>query len=157
MHWSYLEDSDKVKPANQGALAVKKTLWKKVHADSGPLLTPITAGSPIRVGDEVVVRLEVTSDRDLEFVHIKDGRPACLEPGIALSGYKWSGDAGYYETVRDTATHRFLAFLPKGVHVFEFSARADRRGVCRSGLSEIRCLYAPEFAAHAEAPVVTVE
>lgn len=157
VHWSYLEDAAKVKPANQGALNVVKTLWKKTRDAQGVRLTPITADSPVRVGDEVVVRLEVTNDRDLQFVHIKDTRPSCLEPGIALSGYKWSSELGYYEAVRDTATHRFVESMPKGTHVFEFSARADRKGVCGAGLSEVRCMYAPEFAAHAGAPELRVE
>lgn len=156
VHWSYLEDSAKVKPASQGALSVKKTLWKKILTTEGPQLLPVV-GTRVNVGDELVVRLEVTSDRDLQFVHIKDGRPACLEPGVSLSGHRWSGGLGYYETVRDTATHRFVEHLPRGTHVFEFSARADRRGECRSGLSEVRCMYAPEFSAHGEAPIVTVE
>lgn len=156
VHWSYLEDAGKVKEANQSALSVKKTLWKKVLTKEGPQLIPVS-GNRVAVGDELVVRLEVTNDRDLEFVHIKDGRPSCVEPGIALSGYKWTGGLGYYEAVRDTATHRFVEFMPKGTHVFEFAARADRRGVCGSGLSEVRCMYAPEFAAHGGAPAVTVE
>ncbi len=156
VHWSYMEDSAKVKSANQGALSVKKTLWKKILTTDGPQLLPVS-GNRVSVGDELVVRLEVTADRDLQFVHIKDGRPACVEPGVSLSGYRWSGALGYYETVRDTATHRFVEHMPKGTHVFEFSARADRRGECRSGLSEVRCMYAPEFAAHGEAPVVSVE
>ena len=157
VHWSYLEDPAKVKPANQGAITVVKTLWKKTATPDGPKLVAITAGAPVRVGDEVVVRLEVTNDRALEFVHIKDTRPACLEPGIAVSGYRWTSDVGYYEAVRDTATHRFVESLPKGTHVFEFTARADRRGVCGAGLSEVRCLYAPEFEAHAGAGAITVE
>jgi uncharacterized protein YfaS (alpha-2-macroglobulin family) len=155
-HWSYLEDAGKVKDSNQAALSVKKTLWKKVITKTGPQLLPVS-GNKVNVGDELVVRLEVTNDRDLEFVHIKDGRPACVEPGIVISGYKWTTGLGYYETVRDTATHRFVESMPKGTHVFEFSARADRRGVCGAGLSEVRCMYAPEFAAHGGAPAVTVE
>lgn len=156
VHWSYLEDVSKVKDANQGALALKKTLWKKIITKAGPELVSLE-GRKVEVGDEIVVRLEVTADRDLDFVHIKDTRPSCVEPGVALSGYRWNGGLGYYETVRDTATHRFVEHLPKGTHVFEFSARAAQRGVCSAGLSEVRCMYAPEFAAHAGAPVVTVE
>lgn len=156
VHWSYLEDAGKVKASEQSALTLKKTLWKKIITKAGPELVSLE-GRKVEVGDELVVRLEVTADRDLDFVHIKDTRPSCVEPGVALSGYRWNGGLGYYETVRDTATHRFVEHLPKGTHVFEFSARAAQRGVCGAGLSEVRCMYAPEFAAHAGAPVVTVE
>ncbi len=156
VHWSYLEDAGKVKEADSSALSVKKTLWKKVLTKTGPQLVPVSENR-VAVGDELVIRLEVTNDRDLDFVHIKDGRPSCVEPGVTLSGYRWTGGIGYYETVRDTATHRFVEHLPKGTHVFEFSARADRRGVCSAGLSEVRCLYAPDFAAHAGAPAIRVE
>lgn len=155
-HWSYFEDAAKVKPSAGTGLVVKQQLFKKLLTVNGPELMPLADGRAA-VGDEVVVRVTLTADRDLDFVHLKTARPASLEPGVVTSGYRWGGALSWYEAVRDTATDRFIEHLPAGTHVFEFSARADRRGVCRGGITEARCLYAPDFAAHTEAPTLTTE
>jgi hypothetical protein len=34
----------------------------------------------------------------------------------------------YYETTRDTASHFFIHYLPKGTYVFEYPARIQHRG-----------------------------
>jgi hypothetical protein len=39
-----------------------------------------------------------------------------------------------HETGRDTASHFFIEFLPKGAYQF--------------GFAEIQCLYAPKFNSH---------
>jgi uncharacterized protein YfaS (alpha-2-macroglobulin family) len=39
-------------------------------------------------------------------------------------------------------------FLPKGVYVFEYSARVVHKGRYQSGMAEIQCMYAPEFNSH---------
>jgi uncharacterized protein YfaS (alpha-2-macroglobulin family) len=38
--------------------------------------------------------------------------------------------------------------LPKGTHVFEYRLRAAQSGDFSGGLSQIQCLYAPEFTSH---------
>lgn len=44
----------------------------------GPVLRPLSG--PVAVGDELIVRLELTTDRDLEFVHLKDARGSGTRP-----------------------------------------------------------------------------
>jgi hypothetical protein len=155
VHWQYLEDAEKVTAAAGGPLTVRKQLLVRVAGEKGPELRAV-AGK-VRVGDEVVVRVEVRSDRELEFVHLKDERPASCEPTGVLSGWREQGGVGYYESTRDTAVHYFIESLPKGVHVFEYSVRVQQRGACRSGLAMVESLYAPEFRSHGVAGVLEAE
>ena len=148
VHWQYLEDISKVTAYAGTPLKLRKTLYVKSNTASGPALTPVTG--PVRVGDELVVRIELRSDRDMEYVHLKDQRGSGTEPVNTLSHYKYQDGLAYYETTRDTASHFFIDYLPKGVYVFEYSTRVQLRGEYQTGVAEIQCMYAPEFNSHSE-------
>lgn len=147
-HWSYFEDIAKVTPHEGTALKVEKKLFRRTLTASGPVISPLGDGEAWSVGDEVVVRIILKSDRDMEFVHLKDNRGSGTEPVNVLSAYKFRDGLGYYETTRDTASHFFLEYLPKGVYVFEYSLRVQHRGSYPAGHASIQCLYAPEFGSH---------
>ena len=36
----------------------------------------------------------------MEYVHMKDMRAACMEPVNVISGYKYQGGLGYYESTK---------------------------------------------------------
>ncbi|SMB96829.1 conserved hypothetical protein [Hymenobacter roseosalivarius DSM 11622] len=112
------------------------------------MLEPLTAAAPLRVGEALIVRLTLRTDRALEYVHLKDQRAAGLELISQVSGYRYQGGLGYYESPRDAATNFFIGSLPKGTHVFEYRLRAAQSGDFSGGLSQIQCLYAPEFTSH---------
>ena len=147
--WQYLEDISKVSPAATAeGLTLKKRLFVKTNAAQGQSLVPMQG--PVAVGDELVVRIELKVDRDLEFVHLKDQRGSGTEPVSVLSGYRYQDGTGYYESTRDTATHFFFDSLRRGVYVFEYSTRVQLAGHYETGLAEVQCMYAPEFNAHSE-------
>ena len=148
VHWQYLEDMAKVTPHEGTPLLLKKALFTKETGKKGQVLKPVTG--PLAVGDELVVRLELRTDRDMEFVHLKDQRGSGTEPVNVLSGYKYQDGLGYYESTRDTASHFFIEYLPKGTYVFEYSTRVQLKGSYQTGIAEIQCMYAPEFNSHSE-------
>ena len=148
VHWQYLEDMTKITPYAGTPLQLKKTLFTKVNTVKGPTLQPVQG--PLRVGDELVVRIELRVDRDMEYVHLKDQRGSGTEPVNVLSRYRYQDGLAYYETTRETASHFFMDYLPKGVYVFEYSTRVQHRGSYQTGLASIQCLYAPEFNSHSE-------
>ena len=84
----------------------------------------------------------------MEFVHLKDMRPSGCEPRNVLSGYRYQGGLGYYESTRDLATHFFIDYLPRGTYVLEYPLAATHRGDMSFGISNLQCMYAPEFASH---------
>ena len=148
VHWQYLEDIGKVTPYAGTPLKLRKTLYVKTNTSHGPELQAVAG--PVRVGDELVTRIELRVDRDMEFVHLKDQRGSGAEPINVLSGYQYQDGLAYYESTRDTASHFFIDYLPKGVYVFEYSARVQLRGRFQSGVASIQCLYAPAFNSHSE-------
>ena len=155
VHWQYLEDVAKIIPHDDTPLQLEKTLYTKKNTESGPVLFPVE--ETLAVGDELVVRLELRVDRDMEYVHLKDQRGSGTEPVAALSRYRYQDGLGYYESVRDTATHFFMAYVRKGVYVFEYSTRVQLKGQYQSGIASIQCLYAPEFNSHSQSFQLTVQ
>ena len=67
-----------------------------------------------------------------------------------LSRYRYQDGLAYYESTRDTASHFFIDYLPKGVYVFEYPVRIQLKGRYQTGIAEIQCMYAPEFNSHSE-------
>ena len=154
VHWQYLEDMSKVTPYAGTPLKLKKTLFTKVATARGQVLEPVKG--PLGVGDELVVRVELRVDRDMEYVHLKDERGSGTEPVNVLSGYRYQDGLAYYESTRDTASHFFIDYLPKGTYVFEYSTRVQLRGQYQTGVASIQCMYAPEFNSHSESIALTV-
>jgi uncharacterized protein YfaS (alpha-2-macroglobulin family) len=155
VHWQYFESVEKV-PAHEGTpLEIKKDLYVKRDSRKGPVLHRVRKAN-LRVGDEVVVRLELRSDRDMEFVHLKDDRGSGLEPVEVLSQYRWQDGLGYYEATKDTATHFYIDRLPKGTYVFEYSLRVQHRGQYQGGIAHVECMYAPEFNSHSASALLEV-
>jgi len=155
LYWQYFENLDKV-TAHDSPLKISKQLFIKKNTDSGPVLEAIGPDNPVTVGQQLVVRVELRTDRDLEYVHLKDMRAAGFEPVNTLSGYRWNGGLGYYENTRDAATNFFFSWLPKGTWVFEYPLTVALQGEFSNGVTSVQCMYAPEFAAHSEGIRVTV-
>lgn len=155
LHWQYLEDMSKITPYEGTPLVVRKQLYTKQYTDKGPQLQPL--GEAVQVGDELVVRIVVRVDRDMEYVHLKDHRGSGTEPVNVLSQYKYQDGLAYYESTRDTASHFFIDYLPKGTYVFEYSARVVHKGRYQTGMASIQCMYAPEFNSHSESLTLTVQ
>jgi uncharacterized protein YfaS (alpha-2-macroglobulin family) len=155
VNWQYLEDMSKVTPYEGTPLKLKKTLFLKTASSGGLVLEPIRG--TVGVGDELVVRLELRVDRDMEYVHLKDQRGSGTEPVNVLSRYRYQDGLAYYESTRDTASHFFIDYLPKGTYVFEYSTRVQLRGEYQTGIAQIQCLYAPEFNSHSESYVLRVK
>jgi uncharacterized protein YfaS (alpha-2-macroglobulin family) len=155
VHWQYLEDMTKVTGYDGTPLKLTKQLYTKQHSKKGPVLAPVEG--PVAVGDELVVRVTLRTDRDMEYVHLKDYRGSGTEPVNVLSQYKYQDGLAYYESTRDTASHFFIDYLPKGVYVFEYSVRVQLKGQYQTGFASIQCMYAPEFNSHSESLMVTVQ
>ena len=147
LYWQYFEEMDKVTPATT-SLSLERQLYREIQSTGGPQLVALSAAAPLTVGDVLVVRLVLRTDRALEYVQLKDQRAAGLEPFSQRSSYHYQNGLGYYESPRDAATNFFMSAVPRGTHVFEYRLSAAQAGDFSGGLSELQCLYAPEFGAH---------
>lgn len=155
VHWQYLEDVSKVTAHTATPLTLKKTLFVKSASAKGQELRPVMGS--VAVGDELMVRIELRTDRDMEYLHLKDQRGSGTEPVNVISRYKRQDGLAYYESTRDAASHFFIDYLPKGTYVFEYSTRVQLKGRYQSGLAEIQCMYAPEFNSHSESIAIEVQ
>jgi uncharacterized protein YfaS (alpha-2-macroglobulin family) len=111
----------------------------------------------LSIGDKIKIRIELRVDRDMEYVMMKDLRASAFEPVNVLSGYKWQGGLGYYESTKDVGTHFFFSYLRKGTYVFEYPVLVTHAGNFSNGITTIQSMYAPEFSAHSEGVRVKVE
>ena len=155
VHWQYLEDVSKIEPYEGTPLTLKKSLYIKKNTEKGPVISEVKG--PVEVGDELVMRVEIRVDRAMEYVHLKDYRGSGTEPVNVLSRYKYQDGLAYYESTKDTASHFFIDYLPRGTYVFEYSVRVQHRGVYETGIAELQCMYAPEFNSHSGSVEITVE
>lgn len=156
-YWQHFEPMDAVGQSGRGNLNVKKTLFRQRDTPAGPVLEPITAKSPLKPGDLLSVRVVLTTDRVMEYVHLKDGRASGFEPVAALSGTKYQNGLSYYEAPRDASTDFFIEQLPIGTHMFEYKLRVVHAGDFGTGVATVQCFYAPEFAAHSNGGRVQVD
>ncbi|MCX7550733.1 alpha-2-macroglobulin family protein [Xanthomarina sp. F2636L] len=155
LYWQYFEDLDKITSA-ETPLTLKKKLFLKTNTDLGEEISEITENTELEIGDLVRVRIELSSDRAMEFLHMKDMRASGLEPVNVLSQYKWQDGLGYYESTKDAATNFFFDYLPKGVYVFEYDLRVTNSGNMSNGITTIQSMYAPEFSSHSEGVRISV-
>ncbi len=149
LYWQYFENLDKITTA-ETPLKLNKKLFLKVNSDSGKELKEITDKTALKVGDLITVRIELRSDRNMEFIHMKDMRASGVEPISVLSKYKWQDNLGYYESTKDAATNFFFDRLPKGIYVFEYDVRVNNAGNFSNGITTIQSMYAPEFSSHSK-------
>lgn len=156
VYWQYFEDLDKITP-HETPLSLKKDLFKVIQTASGPVIEPITTSSPLQPGDKIRVRVELRSDRDMEYLHLKDMRASGFEPVNVFSGYRWQDGLSYYESTKDASTNFFIEYLRKGTYVFEYDLIASHAGDFSNGISSIQCMYAPEFTSHSEGVRVKIE
>ncbi|MGF2411994.1 MAG: alpha-2-macroglobulin family protein [Ferruginibacter sp.] len=156
VYWQYFEDLDKITSA-ETPLKLKKQLFIERNSDKGPVLEALADGAALKVGDKVKVRIELKVDRDMEYVHMKDMRAACMEPVNVISQYKYQGGLGYYESTKDASTNFFFGWLNRGTYVFEYPMFVTHAGNFSNGISTIQCMYAPEFTSHSEGIRVSVE
>ncbi|HEX9511392.1 MAG TPA: alpha-2-macroglobulin family protein [Puia sp.] len=159
VYWQYFENLDRITPpgGSRAPLRLVKKIFVERNTDRGPVLEPVAENGTLHVGDKVKVRIELQVDRDLEYVHMKDMRASCMEPVNVLSGYKWQGGLGYYESTKDVSTDFFFSRLSRGTYIFEYPLFVGQVGNFSNGITGIECMYAPEFSFHSEGIRVNVE
>jgi uncharacterized protein YfaS (alpha-2-macroglobulin family) len=156
LYLRFLSPIDEIAADQQGSIAVSKALFIKRTESGKEQLVPVDE-SNVKVGEKLVSRIIINTDRDMSFLHLKDMRASGLEPINVISSYKWSGGIGYYQSTKDVATHFFIDYLPKGKYVFEYELRISHAGEFTNGITTLQSMYAPEFSAHSSSSELTVE
>ena len=155
LFWQYYEDLDKIK-SSESYLSITKELYKKVKTVNGEELQKITGETPLKVGDKVTVRMILNTDRNMEFIHLKDMRAAGFEPLNVISGYEWKNGLGYYQSTKDASTNFYIENMPKGKYVFEYDYICNVSGTFSNGITTLQNYYAPQMNAHTKGTKITI-
>lgn len=137
---NYREDIDKIGSYQGSGLSIsRKYLLDGKEIDSRTVLEK---------GNRLTVCLTVKSDRDMDFVCIKDSKAACMEPAEHMSAYQYTAGLSYYRVTRDTSTEFFIDKMRKGTYTIKYDVYVTREGVYTSGTSTIISVYAPQFMSY---------
>lgn len=152
----YFQNINEVK-AQKGVLNVEKKLFVEINDGTNRQIRPVSPGQPLRIGDKVIVRLIVRTDREMDYVFLKDLRAGCFEPANQLSGLENKDGIGYYRSPKDVSENFFFNRLPEGTFVLEYPVYVSRSGEYAGGISTIQCMYAPEFISHTAGEELLIE
>ena len=141
VYYQFADDMDKI-PSSEMGITLKRTY---------------VADSPLKVGDRVKVRIEISCDRAMDYLELVDGRPSCVEPLSTRAGWRWSNGLSYYITVNNTDTRCYVEHIDKGRYVFEYEVYVTNPGTFMAGPVTMQCMYAPEFRAVRPGERITVE
>ena len=153
--WQYYEDLDKIK-SSESYISITKELYKKVKTVNGEELMKISENSPLKIGDKVTVRMILNTDRNMEYIHLKDMRAAGFEPLDVMSGYQWKNNLGYYQSTKDASTNFYIEFMPKGKYVFEYDYICNAAGTFSNGITTMQNYYAPQMNVHTKGTKVEI-
>jgi hypothetical protein len=154
---SYLMPMNLVPVIPGNPLRVEKTLYKEsLDAKGLTQLSLISNKQFLSPGDVLVSKVIIYLDRPMDFIHLKDFRPTGFEPIQIKSGYQYRNSLGYYLSVRDLADHYYFDHLAQGTYTFESRLRVGAPGTMSAGISQIECMYAPEYRATTSGSLLNV-
>jgi uncharacterized protein YfaS (alpha-2-macroglobulin family)/tetratricopeptide (TPR) repeat protein len=107
--------------------------------------TPLKEGEPLVSGEEIEVRLKLTSKNNYEYLVYEDFKPAGCEPLRLRSGYTY-GIASNME-LRDEKVVFFIGYLPEGTHELTYELRAEIPGLFHALPTNGYAMYAPDVRA----------
>lgn len=155
LYLQYFAPIDQIEKES-GEIKVDKQLFTEQRdANDNLSLVPISQQAA-KIGDKVIIRLTLSLNRDMEFMHLKDLRAACFEPQKQMSGNQWKFGTVYYEDVKDASTNLFFNALSRGTYVIEYPVWINQAGDFQDGIATFQSIYAPEFSARSAAGKIKV-
>lgn len=146
----YVSPIKDVKKADVEDLSIEKRVYKENEDGS------VSSASRYEKGDKVVVTLNLTVGRNMNYVVIVDSRAACLQPDDKTSSLEFKDGLLAYREIRADRTSFFIENLPAGRYVISYTCHADRDGTYSLGIAETQCLYSPAQVAHSAGKTMTV-
>lgn len=136
----------------QGELMIESKTYVREEINGQLQERPIQSGEKLTVGTVLITKLRITTRRDLDFVTIRDMRPACCEPLEQLSHYEWQGGLGYYVEARNYAQIYHINSLLRGSYEISYEQSVVRPGTYQRGITQAQCAYATEYSAQTAMP-----
>ena len=148
LYHTFTQNLDDVESSSNG-MTLKRTLYRIIRDSQGERLEEITPGTRLNKGDRMKVKLSLTTDRTYEYLQLKSGRAASLEPVSTDAGYTYNitNDILYYRAPTNTSDDLYIERLEPGTYTIEYDLYVQRSGLFSMGTATIRCLYAPSYRA----------
>jgi hypothetical protein len=134
--WSYFAEQNVI------LSSARVTIQKKLFVKSGSS-KHTEKNNNFHVGDTVQVQLTLTTDRALEYVHVKDVHAAAMEP--------------VNRATPEAATHFYLPAVAKGTTVLRYTAVATRAGTFSTGVATVESLHGQMQSVNSTAPRIQIE
>ncbi len=160
LYWQYFEDMDAVQAggiSKEFPLSIDKNFYREVKTADGTILKAIEEGDVIDIGDEITVQINIRVDRSMDFIHVKDDRPAGTEPVDVISGFEFSSGLSYYQATRDLSSDFYMSSIAPGQYSIEYKIVASHAGTFSAGLAVAQSYYAPEMSSHSEGRVLIIK
>lgn len=154
LYWQFEESYASVKKSDVFGLSVARELLVRKAGEKTEKWQTFKPGMPLELGDRIRVKLVLKTDRDYEFIHIKDLRPSGCEPADVYSGYRWQNGLGYYMNIKDASVNFFMDYLKKGTYVLEYDIKLNQNGTFQMAPVQVQCMYAPEFRSFSDGAVI---
>ena len=125
----------------------------------GDRLEEVKPGTRLHVGDQLRIRFNLETDRNLEYLQLSDMRAATMEPMSTHAGYtnNWRAGIRFYSAPGNTRNVFYIDRLDKGTYTIEYDVKLQKPGRFTVGKAVMQCLYAPAFRATTTSAVITVE
>ena len=136
----------------QGELMIESKTYVREEINGQLQERPIQSGEELTIGTVLITKLRITTRRDLDFVTIRDMRPACCEPLEQLSHYEWQSGLGYYVEARHYAQIYHINSLLRGSYEISYEQSVVRPGTYQRGITQAQCAYATEYSAQTAMP-----
>jgi len=154
-YWQYFENIENIK-STSSPLDITKTIFIETITNNGPLLVEL-GEKTLHKGDKVVVRLIIKTDRDIEYIHVKDMRATAFESASSESGYAYKGGLWFYKNITDLGTEFFIKQLKKGTYIIEYPLFVTQSGSFTDGIATIKSMYAQEFGSNSKGRRIIID
>lgn len=145
--WTYEEALSTVHTGNtEQTVQINKKIYKTENHKEQPVL--LKENDSLKVGDKLLVRINITSNRDLSYILLKDMRCTATEPIEKISAFKYQNDLAYYQSHHDKASDFFFNHIKKGNWYLEYEIMVNQSGHFQSGIATLEDLYQPEINAY---------
>lgn len=129
-----------------GDLEIETKTYIREEINGQIQMRPIQPNEELSVGSILITKLRITTHRDLDFVTVRDMRPACCEPLEQISHYEWQGGLGYYVEARSNAQIYHINNLLRGSYEISYTQSVVRPGSYQRGIAQAQCAYASEYS-----------
>ncbi len=152
IYWQYFANMDDI-TASQGPIKLNKQLLVLRNQS----WVPLKENEPINIGELIKVTLTIQTTKEMDYVHLKDLRPAATEPTSVFSGYQFQDNLFVYQSTKDASSHYYFQYLPKGEYQFSYTIRATHKGIYTGGFASVQSMYAPSMTAHSNTIKLRIE